>query len=157
MIHPIDLAKVRMQIHGQLNPGTPVPSFPAIITGMIRKTGIMSIYRGVDAAIGRQMVYGTARIGLHRKFSDRLVEINGGKPISFLQKTASGMASGSLAVCIGTPFDIALVRLQSEGRDYKNVFDALIRTAREEGIGALYQGLAPNILRGMSMVRLRAD
>eukprot|EP00957_Ditylum_brightwellii_P082028 6237502-Ditylum_brightwellii.AAC.1 len=40
------------------------------------------------------------------------------------------MASGSIAVCIGTPFDIALVRLQAdsmapveERRNYKNVFD----------------------------------
>lgn len=28
---------------------------------------------------------------------------------------------------------------------------ALIRTIREEGVGALYKGLGPNILRGMSM------
>ena len=28
---------------------------------------------------------------------------------------------------------------------------ALIRTTKEEGIGALYKGLGPNILRGMSM------
>jgi solute carrier family 25 (mitochondrial oxoglutarate transporter), member 11 len=152
-IHPIDLVKVRMQIHGQLYPGKPVPSAPSIITNMVKSSGILSVYRGVDAAIGRQLVYGTARIGLHRKFSDQLVEMNNGKPISFLGKTLSGMASGSIAVCIGTPFDIALVRLQSEGRDYKNVFDALIRTAKEEGVGALYHGLAPNILRGMSMVR----
>ena len=68
------------------------------------------------------------------------------------------MASGGIAVCIGTPFDIALVRLQSdsmapvaERKNYKNVFDALTRTASEEGAGALYKGLAPNILRGMSM------
>ena len=66
----------------------------------------------------------------HRKFSDKLVEVNDGKPISFVQKALSGMASGSIAVCIGTPFDIALVRLQSDGmakpedrRNYKNVFD----------------------------------
>jgi len=39
----------------------------------------------------------------------------------------------------------------SERRNYKNVFDALIRTTKEEGIGALYKGLMPNILRGMSM------
>lgn len=158
VIHPIDLAKVRMQLFGQLNPGKPIPSFPTIIRSMISKDGVLSIYKGVDAAIGRQMVYGTARIGLHRTFSDKLVELNDGKPISFLQKTLSGMASGSIAVSIGTPFDIALVRLQSDGmakpedrRNYKNVFDALIRTTREEGVGALYKGLLPNILRGMSM------
>ena len=158
VIHPIDLAKVRMQIYGQLNPGKAVPSFPSIIQTMIKNDGITSVYKGVDAAIGRQMVYGTARIGLHRKFSDKLVQMNDGNPISFLQKTLSGMASGSIAVCIGTPFDIALVRLQADGmaapedrRNYKNVFDALVRTTSEEGVGALYKGLAPNVLRGMSM------
>lgn len=158
VIHPLDLAKVRMQLYGQMNPGKPVPSFPTIISSMIQRDGPLSVYKGVDAAIGRQMVYGTARIGLHRTFSDKLVEMNNGNPISFLQKTLSGMASGAMAVCIGTPFDIALVRLQADGmaapedrRNYRNVFDALIRTTREEGVGALYKGLLPNILRGMAM------
>ena len=158
VIHPIDLAKVRMQLFGQSNPGQRVPSFPTIISQMIRTEGVAGIYKGVDAAVGRQMVYGTARIGLHRTFSDKLVEMNHGKPISFVQKTLSGMVSGSIAVCIGTPFDIALVRLQSdssappqERRNYKNVFDALIRTSSEEGVGALYKGLLPNVLRGMAM------
>lgn len=158
VIHPMDLAKVRMQLYGQLNPGKPVPSFATILSKMVKKDGITSVYKGVDAAIGRQLVYGTARIGLHRTFSDKLVEMNDGKPISFAVKTLSGMASGSIAVCIGTPFDIALVRLQSdsmapleERRNYKNVMDALVRTTKEEGFGALYKGLGPNILRGMSM------
>lgn len=77
-----------------------------LVSTMIKRDGIFSIYKGVDAAIGRQMVYGTARIGLHRKISDKLVEVNGGNSISFAAKTLSGMASGSLAVCIGTPFDM---------------------------------------------------
>jgi solute carrier family 25 oxoglutarate transporter 11 len=147
-----------MQLFGQLNPGKPAPGFTTILSNMIRTQGVSSIYTGVDAAVGRQMVYGTARIGLHRKISDKLVEMNDGQPISFVQKALSGMASGSIAVCIGTPFDIALVRLQADGmakpedrRNYKNVFDAFIRTSRDEGVGALYKGLGPNILRGMSM------
>ncbi|CAB9522712.1 Putative mitochondrial 2-oxoglutarate/malate carrier protein [Seminavis robusta] len=158
VIHPMDLAKVRMQLYGQLNPGKPVPSFVTIIGNSVKEGGIGAVYKGVDAAIGRQLVYGTARIGLHRNFSDMLVARNDGKPINFLQKALSGMASGSIAVCIGTPFDIALVRLQADGmadpkdrRNYKNVFDALVRTTTEEGVGALYKGLLPNILRGMSM------
>lgn len=147
-----------MQIYGQMNPGKPVPSFVTILSNKVRNDGVTSVYKGVDAAIGRQLVYGTARIGLHRTFSDQLVEWNDGKPISFGAKTLSGMLSGSMAVCIGTPFDIALVRLQADGmaepkdrRNYKNVFDALLRTTREEGAGALYKGLLPNVLRGMSM------
>ena len=103
IIHPMDLAKVRMQLYGQMNPGKPVPSFPEILSKMIKSDGVSSVYKGVDAAIGRQLVYGTARIGLHRAISDKLKEANEGKPISFLMKTLSGMASGSIAVCIGTP------------------------------------------------------
>jgi len=73
-------------------------------------------------------------------------------------KTLSGMCSGGIAVCIGTPFDVALVRMQADSmkplelrRNYKNVFDAISRIFTEEGPKRLYAGLAPNILRGMSM------
>ena len=74
--------------------------------------GILSVYSGLSAAIARQASYGTARIGLHRSFSDALVQRNDGKPLPFYTKAASGMLSGSLAVCIGTPMDVALVRMQ---------------------------------------------
>lgn len=158
IIHPIDLAKVRMQLYGQLNPGKPVPNFPSLLKSMIAKEGVGSIYMGVDAAVTRQLSYGTARLGLHRTFSNELQKMNDGKPISFGQKTLSGMTSGAIAVCIGTPVDVALVRLQADSmapveqrQNYKHVFDALIRTAGEEGFGALYKGLIPNILRGMAM------
>lgn len=36
-------------------------------------------------------------------------------------------------------------------RQYKHVFDALARVFKEEGFSKLYSGLAPNVLRGMSM------
>jgi len=36
-------------------------------------------------------------------------------------------------------------------RGYTNVFNALARVAREEGPAKLYSGLAPNVLRGMSI------
>lgn len=94
----------------------------------------------------RQCVYGTARIGLHRTFSDELQRRNNGNALSFGMKVLSGMASGGIAVCIGTPFDVALVRMQADSmkskkdqRGYKSVFDALGRIASEEGMGKLYR------------------
>ena len=135
----------------------PTPSFPALISGMIKEGGVGSIYAGLDASLMRQAIYGTARIGLHRTFSDIIAEKTGGQ-VPFWMKTLSGMASGSIAVCIGTPMDVALVRMQSdsmkpvaERRNYAHVLDAMGRTASEEGFGALYKGLIPNIGRGMAM------
>lgn len=125
---------------------------------MVRNEGVKSVYSGLSAALARQCVYGTARIGLHRTFSDILQKRNDGKPLNFGYKALSGMGSGSLAVCLGTPFDVALVRMQADSmkakelrRGYKNVVDALVRVSREEGFSKLYSGLAPNILRGMSI------
>lgn len=44
-IHPIDLSKVRLQLFAKINPGKPVPSFHTMLLDMIKKDGIMSIYR----------------------------------------------------------------------------------------------------------------
>jgi solute carrier family 25 (mitochondrial oxoglutarate transporter), member 11 len=54
--------------------------------------------------------------------------------------------------------DVALVRMQADSmkpidkrRGYKNVIDALLRVAKDEGFAKLYSGLLPNVLRGMSI------
>lgn len=157
-IHPIDLAKVRLQLYATTHANKPSPGFVGIIVGIIKNDGISSLYAGLSAALMRQAVYGTARIGLHRSISDELVRRNNGQNLSFLSKVLSGMASGSVAVCLGTPFDVALVRMQAdsmkqlnERRGYKNVFDALVRVTREEGFSKLYSGLSASVLRGMSI------
>lgn len=136
----------------------PKPSGFSIIANLARTEGISACYAGLSASLMRQAIYGTARIGLHRTISDMLLERNDHKPLPFLTKVGAGMCSGAMAVCVGTPMDVALVRMQgdtmrpeSERRNYKNVIDALMRIAREEGTAALYSGLAPNILRGMAM------
>jgi len=158
-VHPIDLAKVRLQLYSTLHPSsTTKPGFAGILTQMIKTHGFFSIYSGLSAALARQAVYGTARIGLHRSFSTELQRRNDGKPLSFGTKVLAGMTSGSIAVCLGTPFDVSLVRMQGDSmkpvgmrRGYKNVFDALFRIAKEEGVKNMYSGLLPNILRGMSV------
>jgi len=157
-IHPIDLAKVRLQLYAVQNPGEKVPGFVGLLRNMVLKDGFSSIYAGLSASLTRQCTYGTARMGIHRTLSDKLQERNGGAPISFGAKAGAALGGGALAVCIGTPFDVALVRMQAdtmkeeaERRSYRGVGDALTRIAKEEGFGALYKGLAPNIGRGMTM------
>ena len=158
-VHPIDLAKVRLQLFSTLYPSsTTKPGFAGILAQMIKNDGFFSVYSGLSAALARQAVYGTARIGLHRTFSTELQRRNDGKPLNFGTKVLAGMTSGSIAVCLGTPFDVSLVRMQGDSmkpmdkrRGYKNVFDALFRIAKEEGVKNMYSGLLPNILRGMSV------
>ena len=60
-----------------------------------------------------------------------------GENISFAAKAGAGLVGGALAVCIGTPFDVALVRMQAdtmkppmERRNYGGVGDALRRIGK---------------------------
>ena len=153
VVQPQDVLKVR-----QMTSVDRKQSAAAVARAIYRAQGARGFYSGLSAALVRQSTYGTARIGLHRVISDALVRHNDGRPIPFYQKAASGMLSGALAVCVGAPFDIALVRMQTDGalpaaerRGYRHVFDAVGRIAREEGVARLWRGLAPNMLRGMAM------
>jgi solute carrier family 25 oxoglutarate transporter 11 len=156
-IHPIDLVKVRMQLAGQGSKSASPNPF-TLASAIVKTSGVKGLYAGLSASLTRQATYGTARIGLHRQISQELEKYNEGNKIPFYQKAGSGMLSGAIAVCIGTPFDVALVRMQNDGslpinerRNYTGVSDALTRIYKEEGLKRLWRGLSPNILRGMSM------
>lgn len=158
IIHPIDLSKVRLQLFASHNPTLPKPSSLTIMRQIVNTEGVRALYSGLSASLMRQAVYGTARIGLHRYFSNILQERNDGKPISFASKTMAGIVSGMIAVSLGTPFDVSLVRMQADSmkpaaarRNYTHVFNALSRIYSEEGPKALYSGLLPNILRGVAV------
>lgn len=158
VVHPIDLAKVRQQLYTTVNPGSVRPSFPGILSHMVKSEGLSSIYSGLSASLLRQAVYATARFGFHRTFSNYFKKRNNNKPIPFYQKVLSGMASGSIGVLLCTPIDVSLVRMQADSmvnvesrKEYGNVFKALLRIAREEGVSKLYSGLMPSLLRGMAV------
>ena len=87
---------------------------------------------------------------LFEKFS------NDGRPPNFLTKAALGMTAGAIAALVGTPAEVALIRMTSDGnlpahqrRNYKSVFDALGRTFKEEGLFALWRGAIPTMGRAM--------
>jgi solute carrier family 25 oxoglutarate transporter 11 len=151
-VQPADIAKTRLQL---LPKGT---SMVSVMQGIVAKDGVTGLYAGMSASIMRQAVYGTARLGLHREFSERLRAQQGGGDLSALASAGSAMASGALASVIGTPMDVCMVRMQADGmlpqgerRGYKNVFDALVRIARAEGVGGLWQGFEPTAFRAIAM------
>lgn len=75
---------------------------------------------------------------------------------NFFKKAGIGMAAGCVGAFVGTPADLALIRMTSDGRlplaerrNYANVFDALARVVKEEGIVNLWRGCGPTVTRAM--------
>lgn len=62
--------------------------------------------------------------------------------------------AGTIGAIVSCPTDVVLIRMQADGRlpleqrrNYSNVLVGLTRVAREEGVSALYRGVASNIYR----------
>lgn len=75
-------------------------------------------------------------------------------PLSY--KAVIGMAAGGIASVVGTPADVALVRMQADNmlpaaqrRNYTGVGNALTRIVREEGVLSLWRGAAPTVVRAI--------
>ncbi|KAL5440777.1 hypothetical protein PMIN05_004802 [Paraphaeosphaeria minitans] len=125
--------------------------------GHVAKTdGIMGLYRGLSAAQLRQLTYSMTRFGIYEALKDRVTTAET-KP-SFLTLVAMASVSGFLGGVAGNPGDILNVRMQHDAalpleqrRKYKHVFDGLIRTTREEGVGRLWRGVWPNSSRAVLM------
>ncbi len=150
--------KTRLQLYGAGQKGSVKPSALSIAKGIVDSSGVSGLYAGLSASVMRQAVYGTARIGLHREFSDMMKKAQGGGDLPVWKSTGSAMFAGALASIIGTPFDVSLVRMQADGmkpvaerRGYKNVFDALFRITREEGGLKLWRGFEPTAFRAIAM------
>lgn len=155
-IHPIDLVKVRLQVASVTVGGGATGM--TIARSVIKNEGVRGLFSGLSAAIMRQAVYGTAKIGLHDSFSQTLKRMNNGQPIPFYQKTLSAMTAGVLASIVGNPFDLALVRMEADGcapadqrRGYKNAIQAVYRIAKEEGLKTLWRGSIPMMCRAVAM------
>ncbi|KIL88483.1 hypothetical protein FAVG1_08564 [Fusarium avenaceum] len=159
-IHPIDVIKVRLQLTGQgRGSRSPQPTLFTVARGVVSQGGISALYNGISAGYLRQLVYGTARLGLFYTFEDAMKRRASGqnRDITFMERGVAGILAGGIGSLIGTPTEVALIRMQSDGMkppgeraNYRSVFDALARITRTEGIRGLWSGTSPTVIRACS-------
>lgn len=160
VIQPVDMIKVRIQLAGE-GTSTGPKATPLSVTRQIIASGkVMDLYTGLSAGLLRQAVYTTARLGFFETFMGSLTQRAQGqnKQIGFRERATAGLTAGGLAAMIGNPADLALIRMQSDGlkplaerKNYKSVIDALTSIAKSEGVGALWAGAAPTVVRAMAL------
>jgi hypothetical protein len=160
VIQPVDMIKVRIQLAGEGTAGGPKPTAMSVTRQILSSGKAMDLYTGLSAGLLRQAVYTTARIGCFDTFMGRLGARakEQGSQVGFAERAGAGLAAGGLAAMIGNPADLALIRMQSDGlkplaerKNYKSVIDALGSIMRSEGIGALWAGAAPTVVRAMAL------
>ncbi|KAI4328141.1 hypothetical protein L6164_020523 [Bauhinia variegata] len=182
--HPLDLIKVRMQLQGEahapnpslhhlrpalaFHPGAvhgsihvPPPPPPARVgpialgVRIFQQEGVTALFSGISATVLRQTLYSTTRMGLYDVFKQKLTDPNtGNMPLS--RKIGAGLISGAIGAAVGNPADVAMVRMQADGRlpaaqrrNYTSVVDAITRMAKQEGVTSLWRGSSLTVNRAM--------
>mmetsp|Transcript_114092 Transcript_114092/g.245403 ORF Transcript_114092/g.245403 Transcript_114092/m.245403 type:complete len:171 (+) Transcript_114092:17-529(+) len=150
IIQPIDMIKVRVQLAGEKG-GERNPF--AIMRTMLAEEGFLAMYKGLDAALSRQLVYAGLRLGLFKTFSDLTsTHFNNGGPNSFGMKVVNSLAAGGIGAFLANPVDLALVRMQGDNfapveqrKGYKNVVDTIVKIVKSDGISGLWRGAMPTV------------
>ncbi|XP_015795938.1 mitochondrial 2-oxoglutarate/malate carrier protein [Tetranychus urticae] len=153
-VQPFDLIKNRMQLTGEGGKPKEHKTSFHVFRSVIKNEGIPALYTGLSAGLFRQACYTTVRLGVYSSLFEKFSSSD--KPPGFLTKAAIGMTAGAVGAFFGTPAEVSLIRMTSDGRlpiaerrNYRNVFDALLRISKEEGVLTLWRGCVPTIGRAM--------
>ncbi|KAL7143911.1 hypothetical protein ABFS83_08G223100 [Erythranthe nasuta] len=180
--HPLDLIKVRMQLQGEssaavqpaaLRPAlafqttaaanhihnfpTPPPRVGPVSVGLriIQQDGAGALFSGISATVLRQTLYSTTRMGLYEVLKTKWTDPET-KTMPLTSKIGAGLVAGGIGAAVGNPADVAMVRMQADGRlpvsqrrNYKSVVDAITQMSRSEGIGSLWRGSSLTVNRAM--------
>lgn len=182
--HPLDLIKVRMQLQGEataaaaqplLRPAAlafhtssaaaphhihitpPPPRVGLVSVGLriIQQDGAAALFSGVSATVLRQTLYSTTRMGLYDILKHKWTDPDT-NTMPLLRKITAGLIAGGVGAAVGNPADVAMVRMQADGRlpagerrNYRSVVDAISRMSKSEGIGSLWRGSSLTVNRAM--------
>ncbi|TPP63761.1 MItochondrial Solute Carrier [Fasciola gigantica] len=152
-VQPLDLVKNRMQMSGVgVSASVYRNSFHAL-SSIVANEGLFAVYSGLSAGLLRQATYSTCRLGIYTSLFEYFSGPGGQSP-NFLTKLGIAMASGIVGSFVGTPSEVCLIRMTSDGRlpigerrNYTNVFNALVRIFHEEGLTVLWRGALPTMGR----------
>ncbi|CDK25791.1 unnamed protein product [Kuraishia capsulata CBS 1993] len=150
--HPLDLAKVRLQTAEK-----PGDNLVTMAVKIVKNEGPLKAYSGLTASLLRQATYSTARFGVYEELKEYLSS-DPSAPPSTIALLGCSMVAGAVGGLVGNPSDIVNIRMQNDSslpieqrRNYRNAFHGLFRITKEEGLGALFRGIGPNLVRGILM------
>ncbi|KAJ7965800.1 Mitochondrial carrier protein [Quillaja saponaria] len=160
--HPLDLIKVRMQLQGEKLPLAPLlfqlhlvldPS--RSVVKIFQTEGVAALFSGVSATVLRQTLYSTTRMGLYDVLKQKWTDPDSGN-MPLVWKITAGLIAGGIGAAVGNPADVAMVRMQADGRlpeaqrrNYRGVFDAITRMSKQEGVASLWRGSTLTVNRAM--------
>lgn len=150
---PMELLKIQMQDAGRVasaarEAGKPVPKVTAtgLTIDLIKKHGILGLYKGVGATMMRDVSFSIVYFPLFATLNDLGPRrTDGSGEAVFWCSFISGCMAGCAAALAVNPIDVVKTRLQAINKAegdmvYKGVTDAFVKIMKYEGPLAFFRG-----------------
>mmetsp|Transcript_14899 Transcript_14899/g.24643 ORF Transcript_14899/g.24643 Transcript_14899/m.24643 type:complete len:389 (+) Transcript_14899:98-1264(+) len=126
---------------------------------IIKREGFLALYKGLGAVYTGIVPKMAIRFLSFEQYKEGIWKYVGSSPTASSTIFFAGLASGlTEAILVVTPAEVCKIRMQGQynsmmdpaqlaHRKYTNVLQTASTIVREEGMGALYKGLVPTMLR----------
>jgi len=132
--HPIETIKTRIQVSSNFSP-----------VNMIKKEGVSSLWKGIQAAWLREASYTTIKLGGYAPIRDIIGANDKNSP--FFLKFFAGAISGSLGSIVGNPFDVMKTKMMANSKKTIPLSDMIKQMYLNQGISGFYRGIQANVSR----------
>jgi solute carrier family 25 oxoglutarate transporter 11 len=156
VMYPVETLKTRVQMKSEAKVAN-ISAF-GTIKEIYKAEGVKSFYNGLTAALARQFLFASFRIGLFSNAADYLKTKGNKKTLGLLESAAASMSAGGIAILTVMPFDVVFVRMQAENslplaerRGYTGLFNGLGTICKKEGVATLWKGSIPAVARAMAL------
>jgi solute carrier family 25 2-oxodicarboxylate transporter 21 len=146
VIVPFELVKIRLQDKG--NAGKYKGTFDAL-TKIVRNEGPFALFNGLEATVWRHATWNGGYFGVIFSVRRTLPKAEN-KQQQLRNNFIAGTIGGTVGTILNTPYDVVKTRIQNDSgivKKYNWTLPAVKTVAQEEGIGALYKGFVPKVLR----------
>jgi len=150
--NPFDLVKVRLQADGRLVALGGARRYAGTLDALRRipaEEGVGGLFKGLGPSVARAAVIngcGIASYDVAKKVAADLT----GREKGLVPQVLASLVSGLVSALVSTPFDVIKTRMMNQPREkplYAGPIDCVMKTARAEGVLALYKGFTPAYAR----------
>lgn len=149
VVVPFELIKIRLQDKASAG------KYSGMID-CVRKTvkaeGLLAMYNGLESTMWRHITWNAGYFGCIFQVR-QLLPAAQDKTTQLRNDLISGTVGGTVGTMLNTPMDVVKSRIQNSPKvpgqtpKYNWAWPALGTVAKEEGVGALYKGFIPKVLR----------
>jgi len=150
VMYPLDVVKTRVQL--QTGKGSGADSYNGMVDcfrKIIRNEGFSRLYRGIAAPIMMEAPKRATKFAANDEWGKVYRKAFGQDKMTQSLSVLTGATAGATESLVVVPFELVKIRLQDKASagKYNGMADVVMKTVRNEGILAMYQGLESTMWR----------